>query len=222
MVNSRKSVLYFTALKLLVVVLLCIFLFSCKNTPEQSNNQSLSDYSKAVKPPPSVNDDSLVVAMKKQVLTALKNKDFNTFATYVHPTLGVRFSPYAFVDTASDLTFQANDLLSKISLKKKIHWGPYSAGEEEIMMTVEQYFARFIYNADFLNAEKSSLNEMIGGGTTTNNLVETYKNCPFTESYFSGFEKKFDGMDWCSLRLVFKKHEGKYYLVGIVHDEWTT
>ncbi len=90
------------------------------------------------------------------------------------------------------------------------------------MMTFEEYFARFVYNADFLNAEKSSVNEMIGGGTTTNNLVEIYKGCAFTESYFSGFDKKFDGMDWCSLRLVFKKYEGKFYLVGVVHDEWTT
>ena len=209
-------------LKTVVLFLSFIFLFSCNNTNEQSTTQNLTDYAKAVKPTPSVNDDSLVLNLKKQVLMALKNKDFKAFTEFMHPTLGVRFSPYAYVDTASDLSFKANDLLLQITKKKKINWGPYSAGEETIMMTVEEYFARFVYDADFLNAEKSSLNDMIGGGTTTNNLKETYKGCPFTESYFSGFDKKMDGMDWRSLRLVFKKQGDKYYLVGVVHDEWTT
>jgi len=28
-------------------------------------------------------------------------------------------------------------------------------------------------------------------------------------------------MDWKSLRLVFKERNGKFFLVGIGHDEWT-
>ncbi len=28
-------------------------------------------------------------------------------------------------------------------------------------------------------------------------------------------------MDWCSLRLVFEKWGAQYYLVGVVHDQWT-
>jgi len=28
-------------------------------------------------------------------------------------------------------------------------------------------------------------------------------------------------MDWRSLKLVFKKYEDRFYLVGIIHSEWT-
>ncbi len=88
-------------------------------------------------------------------------------------------------------------------------------------MTVEDYFKQFVYNADFLNAEKTVVNEFIGGGNSINNLKEAYKNCDFTESYFSGFDQQFEGMDWTSLRLVFERFDGYYFLVGVVHDQWT-
>lgn len=199
-------------------------LISCNETPKQDNNKPVTEY--AVRPTPKMpdakGDDSVVLALSKQVLKSLKEKDYKTFSGFFHPTLGVRFSPYAYVDTARDLTFKAEAFIQKMVQKKKTNWGPYSAGEEDIVMTGAEYFAVFVYNADFLDGEKQTLNEFIGGGTTINNLKETYPNCPFTESYFSGFDKKFDGMDWCSLRLVFKKYLDNYYLIGVVHDNWTT
>ncbi len=62
---------------------------------------------------------------------------------------------------------------------------------------------------------------MIGSSNSLNNLETVYNGCNFTESYFSGFDKKFEGMDWSSLRLVFKKHLDRFYLIAIVHDKWT-
>ena len=88
-------------------------------------------------------------------------------------------------------------------------------------MTIENYFKKFVYNADFLNAEQTNLNKMVGSGNSLNNLITTYKGCNYTESYFSGFDKKYDGMDWCCLRLVYTKYQLKYYLIAIVHDQWT-
>jgi hypothetical protein len=41
------------------------------------------------------------------------------------------------------------------------------------------------------------------------------------EYHFSGFEAQYEGMDWESLRLVFIQEDSTWYLVGIVHDEWT-
>ena len=210
---------------LFISTIICTsFLISCTETPKQSNEKLVSEYSSHPTPktPAAQNDDYVVMALSKLVLTSLKNKDYKTFAGLIHPTLGVRFSPYAYVDTASDLTFKATTFEQEMAQKKKTNWGAYSAEEEDIVMTGAEYFAVFVYNADFLNAEKHLLNEIIGQSTTINNLKEVYPDCPFTESYFSGFDKKFDGMDWCSLRLVFKKHIDKYYLVGVVHDNWTT
>ncbi|HEV8269657.1 MAG TPA: hypothetical protein VGQ04_00050, partial [Chitinophagaceae bacterium] len=69
--------------------------------------------------------------------------------------------------------------------------------------------------------EKRSVNKFIGAGNSLNNLEMVYKNCDFTESNFSGFDKKYEGMDWKTLRLVFKERNKRFYLIGIIHDEWT-
>lgn len=62
---------------------------------------------------------------------------------------------------------------------------------------------------------------MIGDGNSLNNLEIIYKDCDFSESYFSGFDKNAQRIDCCCLRLVFKKLSNKYYLVAIVNDEST-
>lgn len=49
--------------------------------------------------------------------------------------------------------------------------------------------------------------------------VNIYYN--YVEYHFPGFEKKYEGKDWKSLRLVFEKKNDRWYLVGIVHDQWT-
>lgn len=162
-------------------------------------------------------------ALAKQVLLALKNKDYTAFANFIHPLEGVRFSPYGFVDTTSDIVLSPRAFLDELSKKPqtKITWGEYDGTGEPIVLTIEAYFKKFVYNADFLNAPQNSWNEMIGSGNSLNNLTTIYKDCAFTEHHFPGFNQKYSGMDWCSLRLVFKKYNNQIYLVGIVHDQWT-
>ncbi|MFC7680891.1 hypothetical protein [Paenibacillus sp. GCM10028914] len=41
------------------------------------------------------------------------------------------------------------------------------------------------------------------------------------EYHFDGFNPEYAGMDWKSLRLVFRLEEGSWRLSGIIHDEWT-
>jgi hypothetical protein len=42
------------------------------------------------------------------------------------------------------------------------------------------------------------------------------------EYHFTGFEPDYGGLDWRSLRLVFMQDGDEWFLIGIVHDEWTT
>ena len=175
------------------------------------------DSSKAITP----NSDSLVLASSRQVLSFLKNKAFIQLAGLFHPQQGVRFSPYGHIDTAKDIVLSSQQFLQAIQKKNIIHWGYYDGSGDSILLNAAQYYKKFIYNADFVNAEKTSFNKMIGAGNSVNNLTSIYQDLNFTESHFSGFDKKYGGMDWTSLRLVFKLLQGKYYLVGIVHDQWT-
>lgn len=165
--------------------------------------------------------DSSLLSLTQEVLSTIKEKDYDAFAEYFHPELGVRFSPYGYIDSASDLVFTKEEFLKQAGKNKKIKWGEFDGSGDPITMTLKQYFKRFVYDVDFLNAEKTNLNQMFGRGSTVENIESFYDGLPYTESYFSGFEEKYSGMDWRSLKLVYKKHGDKYYLVGVIHSEWT-
>ena len=164
---------------------------------------------------------ALFMDLTKQILTAIKEGDYQTFSEFIHPASGTRFSPYGYIDTTKDVKLDAASFLNLVKKQSKINWGNYDGSGEEIFLTIDHYFKRFVYNADFLHAEKTSLNRIIGSGNSLNNLEVVYKDRDFTESYFAGFDKQFEGMDWSSLRLVFESYKDKVYLVAIIHDQWT-
>jgi len=167
--------------------------------------------------------DSILLKTTQNILTMLKNKNYSAFANYIHPVDGIRFSPYGFVDTVHDIKLSKQKFINQAgeSGQDMIVWGEFDGTGDPIKMTLNNYMQRFVYDVDFVKPEKRSVNEFIGGGNSLNNLELVYKNCDFTESHFSGFDKKYAGMDWKSLRLVFKIRDRKFFLVGIVHDEWT-
>ena len=92
-----------------------------------------------------------------------------------------------------------------------------------IEFTFAEYYDRFVYDQDFANAEEIAFNQRIAGsGGRINNIEEFYPGSLMVEFHFSGFNPDYLGMDWRSLRLVFVQHGEAWFLVGIVHDEWTT
>ena len=167
--------------------------------------------------------DSILLKTTQNILTLLKNKNYSAFANYIHPVEGVRFSPYGFVDTVHDIKLSKQKFINEAGNpgQDMIVWGEFDGTGDPIKMTLNNYMRRFVYDVDFVKPEKRSVNKFIGGGNSLNNLESVYKNCDFTESHFSGFDQKYAGMDWRSLRLVFKIRDRRFFLVGIVHDEWT-
>jgi len=167
--------------------------------------------------------DSILLRLTNNILVVLKNKNYSAFANYIHPVSGIRFSPYGYVDTLSHLRFSREKFIAtaKDDNQEMIVWGEFDGTGDAIKMTLNNYMQRFVYDVDFVKPEKRTVNDFVAAGNSLNNLSSVYKDCDFTESYFSGFKKEYAGMDWKSLRLVFKERNGKFFLVGIVHDEWT-
>ncbi len=165
--------------------------------------------------------DSTILTISKEVLGIFRNKEYDELTRYIHPEMGVRFSPYAYIDTASDQKFTKSTFKSEVNSGKKRLWGSFDGTGDPIKMTFAKYFEKFVYDVDFLNAEKTTINTKSSHGSDLDNLKDIYPGCVYTESYFSGFDEKYGGMDWRALRLVYKEYEGKFYLVGIIHDEWT-
>lgn len=160
-----------------------------------------------------------VLARSKQVVMALKNKNVKTLAAYVHPTKGVRFSPGGYVNGEKDLTFRRQDVLKIYSLPPYV-WGQADGSGDDIKLNFAGYYRRYIYDKDFARAPQVGYNRVIGGGNTTINIAEVYPRGKFVEYYFPG-TKKYEGLDWRSLRLIFEKSRGVWYLVGVSHDQWT-
>ncbi len=161
-----------------------------------------------------------VSAAAKRVVTTLKNKDMRRLATFVHPTKGVRFSPYGFINTETDLIFKKSQVPNLMLLRRTYLWGSYDGSGDPINLGFPGYYQKFIYDSDFARAPQVSYNRKIGSGNTTFNLAEVYPTGKFVEYYFPG-KRKSGGMDWRSLRLIFEKSGARWYLVGVSHDQWT-
>lgn len=170
--------------------------------------------------------DALAMATAQAVL-ALRDHDMVELASLVHPVKGVTFSPYTFVRTLqgapgeADLVFARSQVAGLWSDPTLRLWGAYDGSGEPIELTFQAYYTEFVYDVDFAQPEEIGFDEFIGQGNTINNIREA---CPLgvpVEYYFSGFDPQYGGMDWRSLRLVWEQVDGTWYLVGIVHDEWT-
>jgi len=155
-----------------------------------------------------------------QVIQALAVKDLEKVAEFVHPGMGVRFSPYAFVSEDHQV-FMPDELPGLVGLGEVYVWGAYDGTGEPIELTFDAYFDQFVYSSDFANPEQVGVNERIGQGNSINNLAAFYPGGFFVEYHFSGFDAQYEGMDWQSLRLVFLQEGEDWYLAGIVHDQWT-
>ncbi|KQM65274.1 hypothetical protein ASE74_10445 [Pedobacter sp. Leaf216] len=192
-----------------------VLLFACNRAKrnDQAANKRVSN-TRSLTQKDSIQKVALVA------LKALKAQDYSGFASCFHPTEGVRFSPYGFVDFTHKQTL-AKDFLEAINKNWILTWGHYDGSGAAIKLRVKPYIQRYIYNADYLTAEKKAYDSFIGGGNSINNLKEVYPQLHFTEYYFKGFDKKYTGLDWSSLKFVFKKYQSNYYLVAVIHDQWT-
>lgn len=226
----------------ITVISICLFFTACKEktktenkednnkiiTPHKDSTSVIRDKTQTVHRQDTFQTivshrDSILLQLTQDILTAIKDKDYLGMAKYIDLVSGVRFSPYAYVDTVDDVKLSKKKFTEQVKKTKqdKIVWGVIDPTEESINMTLSEYMQKFVYDVDFVKPEKRSVNKFIGAGNSLNNLKLVYRNCDFTESHFSGFEDKYEGMDWRSLRLVFKERTGKFFLIGIVHDQWT-
>lgn len=168
------------------------------------------------------------VAMRAAaIIQAVRAKDLDALSQSVHPQKGVRFSPYPYVvigsdsESGADLVFSAAELPSLAEDPTVYQWGTYDGSGEPIQMTFNEYWERFVYDADFAQPHLIGFDEAIGQGNMINNIAQVYAQGIVIEYHFRGFDPAYEGLDWRSLRLVLEEHGETWALVGIVHAEWT-
>jgi hypothetical protein len=157
-----------------------------------------------------------------RAIRAISAKNWSVLARLADPTHGVRFSPYAYVDTTDGVVLSSAEIAALGNDSRLRRWGSYDGSGEPIQLTVQAYFERFVCDHDFASAKPGPPNERIGTGNSLNNINEAYsgRDAVFFEYYVPG-TKVYEGMDWRSLRLILGRTQGRWYLIGVVHDEWT-
>lgn len=157
------------------------------------------------------------------VLGHLESEDGAALANHAHPTKGVRFSPYFNVDVSSDIIlYPGNTIGANMFTNTTVYvWGEYDGTGDSIAGEYASYHSRFVYDEDYLNPELIGINSIVGTGNMNNNIENVYPNESYVEFHFTGFDPQLMGIDWRSLVLVFEEDNGVWYLVGVVHGEWT-
>ena len=159
----------------------------------------------------------------RDVVEVLAARDFGRLAEWVHPEAGALFSPYAYVDPGEHVTLSAADL-RRVADGEAVErvWGHHDGTGEPIRMTFREYFERFVYDRPYLAEGEVAVDVRQGRGSTLDNAAEVWPEARIMEYHVPGTDPRYGGMDWRSLRLVFEEGDRRWWLVGIVHDEWTT
>ncbi len=204
--------------RLLLFLFLSILVVSCAASAEIPS-PTIAPATPVASP---VSTEDVISQKADQVIEALRDRDLVRLARLVHPTEGVRFSPYAYVRDV-DISIAVDDIPNLLSQNTELLWGVFDGSGAPIELTFADYYDQFIYDQDFAYAEEIGYNRRIRGeGGMINNIPDYYPGGVMVEYHFSGFEPDYGGLDWRSLRLVFVQDGDEWFLIGIVHDEWTT
>ncbi len=153
----------------------------------------------------------------------LSQGNFKNIAKHIHPTKGVQFSMYAYVDGKKDKRFSRQQFLTYLKKSRiKFTWGEMDGSGDLHITTLPNYLSKWIQAERFDNGS-IAINKFKGSGNSLNNLREVYPNADrnsIVEFYDKGREE-YEGMDWRAMRLVFEDYQGRSYLVAIVTDMWT-
>lgn len=160
----------------------------------------------------------IIADRAKEVIELLQKKDIPRLCKYIHPELHLAFSPYGFIGK-SNRKFDAHKLDSLWKSKQRLFWGRYDGTGKPIRLTMREYFERFVYDRDYQKVSRVAYNTVQRSDMFVN-IFDVYPQAIVADHLFLA-TPEFEEMDWRALRLVFSEYQGKWYLVHIVHDEWT-
>ncbi|WP_299088912.1 hypothetical protein [uncultured Metabacillus sp.] len=169
---------------------------------------------------PEADPKEIIMEKSKDVLQALKEKNGEKLASYVHSEKGVLFSPYIYVEGKA-ITFDSEKMKGFFQDSQTYTWGSQDGSGDPIELTPSDYYQKYIYNDHFDQADEIVFDPKEPRGNLKRNLTEVFPDSHTVEYYIAGTEEYGD-MDWKALNLVFEQDEkGEWKLVAIAHDQWT-
>lgn len=163
-----------------------------------------------------------LAAVALDILCALRRHDWTAVSQVVHPEQGVRFSPDAYLSN-EDPRFTADELPNALDNPVAYVWGTEPGTGRPIALTFAAYVERYVYDAPYWEKARLGVNVRQGAGNIIDNHEEFFPGSQVVEFHIPGSEQ-YGGLDWRSLRLVFlpdPRAPQDWWLVAIVHDEWS-
>ncbi len=202
-------------LSFVLLIAASLELLSCSSGVEKGKNQ-IDTISKV----DTLAEIDLMVVSEK-IMEAIKEKDYATFVNYIHPSEGVRFSASSAIDLKNDKVLTKEQILDMNKTKKKFKWGIHESIGDPIVMNLDKYFDEFVYDVDFVKVAKKQKDAITNNNpNSVSNIKKIYPQSEFVEFFYAGDGKKFDGLDWRALTLIFKIENKNVYLIGISHRQW--
>lgn len=149
------------------------------------------------------------------VIKALKAHDMKALAALVHPKEGVRFGLEGRIqESPAFLPSQVETLWNN---QTQYLWGYVGGKPTEVKSTFQDLYKNYLYKEDYANAPVVAYGRIYRSG---NGNVSIPAGQILVEYHFEGFDPKYGGIDWTSLRLYFKQSGGQWYLVSVIKDNW--
>jgi len=154
-----------------------------------------------------------------KVLEALADRDFAKLASIVGED-GLALSPYVMLDD-SDVRLSSAEVMRCATDPQMRYWGDRDGTGDPIEASCSDYFEEFVWNADYRQADEVLFNEPRQRGNEINNNHDFAPDGIVVELHIRG-DDDMAGMNWKSLRLIFREGEQGFVLLAITRDVWTT
>lgn len=172
--------------------------------------------------PPPTSKAETAEGFARAILQLVSARRIADLAARVDPAQGLLFSPYGYVDRTSAVVLGPDALRQAWEADTRLLWGHADGTGEPIRLSIRQYFADYLDVADFAKAPEVATNRQLGQGNSPNNLGDVFPNADYVEFHYPGFEPRYLGMDWVSLRIVMRRAaDGQWRLLALVNDRWT-
>jgi len=164
--------------------------------------------------------EAAVGVLVHDTLVAFKKRDGPALAALAHPSKGIRFTPYSYLQ-ASNITLSAAQLTTAFTEPTKRTWGFTDGRGDPITLTFADYVSSYVYDRDFAASSQTACNKTIGFGNSIDNTATVYPDAILFEAYDPGPDPALKDFQWQSLRLLFGRSDNRWYLLSVVHAAWT-
>jgi hypothetical protein len=196
--------------------------------PSQAQNKLPPSSASAQTSPSPANDSAKLETMAGQILLALKKQDGPALAGFVHPTLGLRFTPHTWDNIKENVVLSRAEVAKLYRIQEKKTWG-VSDADAPIKMTPAKYMKVYVWNTDYTAVKEKKLESLKTHIEEAHRhlineaepIYQTYPDAQVLTYSFPGITGPQGGaMDWSWLTLVFRRLDNNWYLVGLAHNEW--